>query len=177
MANATHHTRKPRNSSPARPLLFAAAILLSARSARPFSTTPQRMPSAYIDKLALVLIRSRSQLVARTRGKSVLFTPGGKREPGESDADALRREIREELSVELRPNTIRPYGVFEAQAFGKPEGTAVRLTCYSAECEGTPVPSAEVEELKWIRSDFSRELLSVTGVMLLDDLKAKDLID
>lgn len=56
----------------------------------------------YIDKLALICINSnRKQLVARSVGKSVYFTPGGKREPGETDDEALRRECMEELSVNL----------------------------------------------------------------------------
>jgi 8-oxo-dGTP pyrophosphatase MutT (NUDIX family) len=130
---------------------------------------------SYIDKLALILVRGRRQLVARSRGKQVFFTPGGKRELGESDEQALRRECKEELTVDLV--NIQPYGVFEAQAFGKPAGTSVRMTCYTADDEGTLQPSEEVEELLWIQSDFARDKLTVTGLMILDDLKQKNLID
>ena len=132
---------------------------------------------AYIDKLALVLVRGRKQLVARSRGKSAFFTPGGKREAGESDEAALLRECKEELSVDLRPATIRAYGVFEAQAHGKPPGTMVRMTCYTADFDGELQPSEEVEELQWIGSGFAPSQLSVTGVMILNDLKAKGWID
>mmetsp|Transcript_22937 Transcript_22937/g.72768 ORF Transcript_22937/g.72768 Transcript_22937/m.72768 type:complete len:137 (-) Transcript_22937:463-873(-) len=131
----------------------------------------------FIDKLALVLVRDRKQLVARSRGKTAFFTPGGKREAGESDEAALRRECREELSVELIDGTIEPYGVFQAQAHGKPEGTMVRMTCFTADYDGTLTANDEVEELRWIASDCPRADLSVTGLMILDDLKAKDLID
>ena len=72
----------------------------------------------------------------------------------------------------------------KAQAFGKPEGTMVRMTCFRV----TPVetefqiaemvkPNEEIEELLWITSDFDRAKLTVTGIMILEDLKAKDLID
>eukprot|EP00980_Cylindrotheca_fusiformis_P023638 scaffold10700_cov108-Cylindrotheca_fusiformis.AAC.2 len=131
----------------------------------------------YIDKLALILVRNRKQLVARSRGKDVYFTPGGKREPGESDKDALIRECKEELTVDLIPETILPYGVFSAQAFGKPEGTMVRMTCYTADYEGTLTPNEEVEELAWIQSDCPDDRLSITGKMILQDLKEKELID
>jgi 8-oxo-dGTP pyrophosphatase MutT (NUDIX family) len=104
-------------------------------------------PSSYIDKLALILVRDRKQLVARTAGKTAFFTPGGKREDGESDAQALVRECKEELNVEIVPETMKPYGVFQAQAFGKPEGTMVRMTCYTADYEGTLTASSEIEEL------------------------------
>mmetsp|Transcript_30307 Transcript_30307/g.101297 ORF Transcript_30307/g.101297 Transcript_30307/m.101297 type:complete len:145 (-) Transcript_30307:512-946(-) len=98
----------------------------------------------FIDKLALVLVRDRKQLVARSRGKTAFFTPGGKREAGESDEAALRRECREELSVELIDGTIEPYGVFQAQAHGKPEGTMVRMTCFTADYDGTLTANDEV---------------------------------
>eukprot|EP00542_Grammatophora_oceanica_P020802 CAMPEP_0194052068 /NCGR_PEP_ID=MMETSP0009_2-20130614/43796_1 /TAXON_ID=210454 /ORGANISM="Grammatophora oceanica, Strain CCMP 410" /LENGTH=157 /DNA_ID=CAMNT_0038699467 /DNA_START=58 /DNA_END=531 /DNA_ORIENTATION=- len=143
----------------------------------------------YIDKLALILINSENkQLVARSFGKTVFYTPGGKREKGESDVEALMRECKEELAVDLcttapSTSTIEPYGTFEAQAHGKPEGTMVRMTCFrmvprEAELELTKLvtPSEEIEELAWIDSTFDREKLSVTGIMILKDLKEKDLI-
>ena len=135
------------------------------------------MTASYIDKLALVLVRDRKQLVARSRGKTAFFTPGGKREAGESDEQALMRECKEELSVDLSSGTIQPYGIFQAQAFGKPEGTMVRMTCYTADYEGTLTPSNEIEELRWIDSSCPHSDLSVTGVMILEDLKAKALVD
>ncbi|EOD16240.1 hypothetical protein EMIHUDRAFT_464297 [Emiliania huxleyi CCMP1516] len=141
------------------------------------STSSAEATALFIDKLALVLVRDRKQLVARSRGKTAFFTPGGKREAGESDEAALRRECREELSVELIDGTIEPYGVFQAQAHGKPEGTMVRMTCFTAEYDGTLAANDEVEELRWIASDCPRADLSVTSLMILDDLKAKDLID
>ncbi|KAL3804334.1 hypothetical protein HJC23_011262 [Cyclotella cryptica] len=146
--------------------------------------------NTYIDKLALICINSnRKQLVARSVGKSVYFTPGGKREKGETDEEALRRECMEELSVNLSTLTntaasIEPYGNFEAHAYGKPPGTIVRMTCFRVtpreaelELEHLVKASAEVEELKWIDSSFEREKLTVTGIMILEDLKEKNLID
>jgi 8-oxo-dGTP diphosphatase len=142
--------------------------------------------NAHIDKLALILINSQNQqLVARSTGKSVFYTPGGKREHDESDKQALIRECFEELSVNLTDiGTIEPYGTFSAQAYGKPPGVEVRMTCYriypreaELKLEGLVKANAEIEELKWIDSSFDRERLTVTGLMILDDLKMKGLID
>lgn len=130
-----------------------------------------------IDKLALVLVQGRRQLVARSRGKSVFFTPGGKCEQGEDDHSALCRDCREELTVNLVRGSIEPYGVFEAEAFGKPAGTVVRMTCYMADYTGTLAPDEEIEELAWIQSNFPLDKLSEAGRMILKDLKQKDLID
>ncbi|KAL7467116.1 hypothetical protein ACHAXS_007378 [Conticribra weissflogii] len=144
----------------------------------------------YIDKLALILLNSNNkQLVARSHGKSVFFTPGGKREPNETDEQALIRECKEELSVCLTSFSMNPvgiefYGTFEAQAFGKAPGTMVRMTCFRVtprdaeiELEKLVKASDEVEELNWIDSTFEREKLTITGIMILEDLKEKGLID
>ena len=74
-----------------------------------------------IDKLAWIHIEDGRVLGARSRGKDVYFIPGGKREAGESDEEALVREVREELSVTLDASSLRPLGVFEAQAHGQAE--------------------------------------------------------
>ena len=142
-----------------------------------FEVLPPAPAEKFIDKLALVLVRDRKQLVARSKGKSAFFTPGGKREIGESDADALVRECKEELTVDLIRSSIEPYGVFQAQAHGKPEGTMVRMTCYTAAFDGVLTPSEEVEELRWISSDCPHSELSVTGVMIMNDLHKRGLID
>ena len=59
----------------------------------------------------------------------------------------------------------------------------VRITCYrvlprDAEIELSKLVKAneEVEELGWISSSYDKEKLTVTGIMILDDLKGKGLI-
>jgi len=48
-----------------------------------------------LDVLAWVVLRDDRMLTVRTRGRDAFYLPGGKREPGESDVAALRREVRE----------------------------------------------------------------------------------
>ena len=133
-------------------------------------------PLKHIDKLALVHVRDRKQLVVRSVGKSAFFTPGGKREAGESDVQALVRECKEELSVDLKVSSIEPFGVFRAQAHGKPEGTMVIMTCYTAEFDGHLAAANEIDELRWIGSAEAASV-SATSALILQDLKAKGLID
>lgn len=134
------------------------------------------MEKSYIDKLAFIEIRDRKVLETCSYGKDKWYIPGGKREPGESDQQALIREIKEELSADLLPETIHLYGTFEAQAHGKPEGTMVRMTCYTAKHNGKLVPSAEVEKMDWF--DYSnRDTVSPVDQLIFDDLKSKNLID
>jgi 8-oxo-dGTP diphosphatase len=60
-----------------------------------------------IDTVAWVHLENGRILCARARGKGVFYVPGGKREGAESDLQTLLREIAEELTVALRPGTIR----------------------------------------------------------------------
>ncbi|WP_312018506.1 NUDIX domain-containing protein [Streptomyces sp. I05A-00742] len=89
-------------------------------------------------------------LVARSRGKDAYYLPGGKPEPGESDREALVREVREELGVDLVPDTVTPAFTVRAAAHGKPGGTEVRMACYTADHRGTPEPRSEIAELAWL---------------------------
>ncbi len=134
------------------------------------------MDKAYIDKLAFIELKDRKVLETCSYGKDKWYIPGGKRDGGESDEQALIREIQEELQVDLIPETIKYYGVFEAQAHGKPEGTVVRMTCYTARYNGELTPSAEVEKMDWF--DYSRrDDVSPVDQLIFDALKAKNLID
>ena len=63
---------------------------------------------SYIDKLALILVRNRRQLVAQSRGMQVYFTPGGKLEMRGSNIQVLIRECKQKLTVDLVPNYIQP---------------------------------------------------------------------
>jgi ADP-ribose pyrophosphatase YjhB (NUDIX family) len=133
------------------------------------------MDKTYIDKLAYIYIKDNKILVTLSKGKDTWYIPGGKREAGETDQKALTREVEEELTVQLIPETIERYGVFEAQAHAKPEGTVVRMTCYTADYRGELAASAEIEKLDFF--DYSRKLeTSPVDHLIFDDLYQKGLI-
>ena len=134
------------------------------------------MEKTFIDKLAWIYIKDKKILSTRSRGKDTYYIPGGKREPGESDTQALIREIREELSIDIVPETIKHVGTFEAQAHGKPEGTVVRMTCYSGDFTGAIEPAAEVEEVVWFTSK-DKDKSSPVDNIILDYLKENHQID
>ncbi|RKN38594.1 NUDIX hydrolase [Streptomyces hoynatensis] len=104
-----------------------------------------------IDTVAWVHLTEGRILGARTRGKEVFYIPGGKRNAGESDLEALLREVREELTVALVPETVTHLGTYTAQAHGHPEGTLVRMACYTADYRGELTASSEIEEIAWLR--------------------------
>jgi 8-oxo-dGTP diphosphatase len=123
-----------------------------------------------IDKIAWIHLDDGRILSTRSRGKDVYYLPGGKREPGETDLDTLVREIDEELSVAIVPATARHLGTFEAQAHGHAHGIVVRMTCYTAEHRGTPVPSSEIADV--VRLTYAdRDRASPVDQVIFDHLR------
>ena len=129
-----------------------------------------------IDKLAYIHILNRRILITRSRGKGVYYIPGGKREIGESDHEALIREVSEELNVHLKLDTIEYAGTFEAQADGKPEGVIVKMTCYRGDYDGELSPASEIEEIDWF-SYQDKNRTSAVDHIIFDWLKGEDWID
>ena len=128
-----------------------------------------------IDKLAWILINNKTILSTRSIGKDKFYIPGGKREQGETDTEALYREIKEELSVELIIETLQFVGEFQAQAHGYPDGKIVKMTCYMANYTGELVAASEIEEIKWLTSS-DKDQISHVDKLIFDFLKERDLI-
>jgi 8-oxo-dGTP diphosphatase len=133
------------------------------------------MQHGYIDKLAYIYLKDSKVLVTLSHGKDTWYIPGGKREEAETDEQALIREVQEELTVNLDPSTIKHYGTFEAQAHGKPEGTLVRMTCYTAEFTGTLQASSEIAEIDFFSYD-QKKLTSAVDHLIFDDLRERGLL-
>lgn len=125
-----------------------------------------------IDKIAFIHTENGKLLSSRSYGKDTFYIPGGKREHSESDLETLIREVKEELTVDIIPETVSLYGVFEAQAHGKSEGVIVRMTCYTAKFEGTIQPSSEIEELRWLTM-ADTDIISPVDKLIFADLHAK----
>ncbi|WP_339803700.1 NUDIX domain-containing protein [Paenibacillus sp. FSL R5-0744] len=128
-----------------------------------------------IDKIAWIHIENGQVLCARSKGKDMYYLPGGKREVGETDEETLVREIEEEISVQIKTETVSYFGKFEAEAHGKAEGVTVKMTCYIADYEGTLTPASEIEELSWL-SYKDRDRVSVVTQIIFDQLHEKNLL-
>jgi 8-oxo-dGTP diphosphatase len=126
---------------------------------------------ALIDTVAWVRLDRGRILCVRPRGKNVFFVPGGKREGAESDLETLLREIEEELTVAVLPETVLHKGTYEAAASDLPDGPIVRMSCYTGDYRGTLAVSSEIEEMAWF-SYADRILVPPVDQLLFDDLKA-----
>lgn len=134
------------------------------------------MENKIIDKVALISISDKKVLVTLSKLKSKLYLPGGKREANESDIECLKREIKEELSIEIKEDSIRYFGTFEAAADGKDAGVLVRMKCYFADYSGVLEAANEIDSFEWINYNEKHKASAVVN-LILDKLKEQALIN
>lgn len=129
-----------------------------------------------IDKIAFIFIENRFILSTRSKGKDVFYIPGGKREHGETVIQTLIREVKEELTVVIKPESIRYLETFTAQSHGEKQGVLVQMTCYTASYAGELIPSSEIEEIRWLNS-CDNDVISPVDKKIFTFLKRNGLID
>jgi 8-oxo-dGTP pyrophosphatase MutT (NUDIX family) len=94
-----------------------------------------------IHKIAAVVIKDDAFLMVRKKGKDVWTSLGGHPEEGETEEQALLREIKEEMGC---------------------EATIVQLSTYLVELSGTVVfEDPELEEYKYIGKNWKDEGIKV----------------
>jgi 8-oxo-dGTP diphosphatase len=139
---------------------------------RKHEDVPDSMSSApeLIRAVGLVRFVDRRLLLVRADYQAAFYLPGGKIDPGETEVQALHREVREELGVGLvRAGFLHRY---VADAVGQGDGVRVDLSCYTGELDGTPEPAAEIAELAWLTRDeyLAHEVTAPAIVALFADL-------
>ncbi len=123
-----------------------------------------------IDKIAFITLKNGQILSSRSKGKEKFYIPGGKREINETDEETLTREVEEELSVQIIPNSLEYFGTFKAQSDGAKEGIIVKMTCYKAKFTGNLKPNSEIEELRWLNYK-DLEIISEVDKKIFKQLK------
>jgi ADP-ribose pyrophosphatase YjhB (NUDIX family) len=128
-----------------------------------------------IEAVSWVYLKDGQILTSRSEGKTRYYIPGGKRLPEESETRALIREIEEEMDVILLADSIVLMGIFEAPADEQPPGTQVRLSCYTAQFEGTLKPAAEIREIVWLNY-ADRKVVAPADQLVFDFLHQRGLL-
>jgi 8-oxo-dGTP diphosphatase len=99
-----------------------------------------------------VALLSRSDgrtLVVRKRGTTTFIQPGGKIERDEIPADALSRELEEELGLQIGADELTFAGCYNGPAVNEP-GCTVVAHAFRIIVDAAVTAAAEIEELAWI---------------------------
>ena len=100
------------------------------------------------DRISAVIIKDKKILLV-TNDINLYWTPGGTLEAKETHEQALKRELMEELSVQLKSS--KPYIHYTAiHEFKK---VPQRVFCYFAEYVGELIPSSEITIYGWFSKD------------------------
>ncbi|MBW6441638.1 NUDIX hydrolase [Patescibacteria group bacterium] len=99
-------------------------------------------------RVSIVIIKNMSLLLVRGN-EDYFFTPGGKVEQDESDKDAIVRECREELGIEVSD----PKLYLSYESVNQTTKEKQRVRCYMVEeYSGEFTPSREIKEIFWYKS-------------------------
>jgi 8-oxo-dGTP pyrophosphatase MutT (NUDIX family) len=100
--------------------------------------------------VAAVIVDERGRLLlVRKRGTTRFMQAGGKIDAGETAAEALIRELHEELTLVVEPDDLDYLGRFHAPAANE-AGHVVDAEVFTVFVRGEAVASAEIDELVWV---------------------------
>jgi 8-oxo-dGTP diphosphatase len=139
----------------------------------------QKETNGDIYKAAGLLVKDRKVLAERSMGKPVFVQPGGRIEPGETPKEALVRELKEELGIDVDEADLESFGSFSAEAANHPGQKVHMETFLVKKWRGEIRPGSEVEELLWFNSGIQKDVQigSIFVHDILPRLKERDLID
>lgn len=98
---------------------------------------------------AAIVREDGATLLVRKRGTSAYMQPGGKIDSNEAPLDALRRELSEELALDVRPEEAEYLGRFSAPAANEP-GCIVTAETFRVRLNDDVEAQAEIEEVRWL---------------------------
>ena len=115
-----------------------------------------------IDKVGGIILQDKKILVQRkNNNREECIIPGGKRENNETDFETLKRELKEELDVEL----------LEAEFIGGYEDIAVfsnkpiHVQAYLVKISGNIKVQNEIKEAIWIDRNYKSKGIKVGSIL------------
>jgi 8-oxo-dGTP diphosphatase len=129
----------------------------------------------------LLVIKDRKVLMTKEEGKDFFMLPGGRSEGEETSIETLIRELQEELSVNLDPNSVTFFAKYILP--GKAENEEMEFTVYTTNAIdflNDIKQTGDIIEIQWLNTkDWDRGIKtgSVTTLKVFPELKEMNLID
>ena len=120
-----------------------------------------------------LIIRDKKILLIREGG--YWYTPGGGIEEGESHEEAIARECKEEIGVDVLAS--HPYFVFDT--INIDTCTPQRNYCYLVEIQGEPNASTEIDGIVWLSYEevcAQQNLIPSEKELIFDRLVSEELL-
>ncbi|QNK64064.1 NUDIX domain-containing protein [Pedobacter sp. PAMC26386] len=123
----------------------------------------------------LVVVKEGKLLLAFSKNKNAWYLPGGKIDSGETSLQAIQREIKEELNLDLNPELIEVYCHITAPAFGENKNLLMEQDCFIYDLTEEIEASNEIDEVGYFDLDsYLKEPAQVPGVLALFSRLEKD---
>ncbi|MEC4117720.1 NUDIX domain-containing protein [Myroides phaeus] len=102
---------------------------------------------------ALLTNDKNEMLTVRKKGSTYYMMAGGKIELGETPIETLKREIQEELQLNITNDQISLLGTHQTTAVNE-ANTIVNATIFHVRINNSSIQaSAEIEEIKWVTKE------------------------
>ena len=115
-----------------------------------------------IDKVGGIIVKDKKIVVQRKKNnREECIIPGGKRKGGETDFETLKRELKEELNVELiKADFIGGYDDISVFSDKK-----LHVQTYLVEISGEITPQNEIKEALWIDKNYKEDGIKVGSIL------------
>lgn len=125
----------------------------------------------------LVVTKNNQLLLAYSSNKNAWYLPGGKVDKGETSKEALIREVREELNIDLQPDKIENYKHISAPAYGENAELIMEQDTFRYNLTEEIQPSHEITAVKYFDLEmYKEEPAQVAGVLKVFELLKEDSI-
>lgn len=118
-----------------------------------------------------IIFNDNKLLLVSAKGRKEFWSPGGKIEENETDEDCLKRELKEELGVQLV--AYKFYKEYIRKSFY--HDYMLKSKMYIVSIEGEPKPTAEIANIHWLtKEEFEKKRVII--IPLINEELIPDLI-
>ena len=122
-------------------------------------------------RISGIIIKDKKILFLKGKGYEELWSPGGKIDNNETDEECLKRELIEEIGVEII--AMKFYKEYPNTSFYNPD-ISIKERVYVISIKGDIKPNAEIESFLWCSKDdyYSKKypMITHTEKELIPDL-------